>query len=265
MEPGKWTLLAEDYIPIFRKLGITCVVRFNKRCYDRRRFTEGGISHVDLFYVDGGNPSEEILQRFLKICETTKASDAACVRVSTIESQVLPLYGPVDRATICFLVSGSTPRLHHCCDFGPVRRTLLVVVFCRILPAVDRVGVESKGGSHNSIVPSLDGVHLAVQQNSIIFFYGLTERPTQWHVPTKSRDVLRSRSHEYEHRFSGQLMSTSSNWPSFFPTLYSLEPPFFGYRSHVDIGSALPIGNREQSPSTARLVLAEPEPTSPCT
>ncbi|CAN0531429.1 unnamed protein product, partial [Ectocarpus sp. 8 AP-2014] len=33
---------------------------------------------VDLFYVDGGNPSEEILQRFLKICETTKASDAAC-------------------------------------------------------------------------------------------------------------------------------------------------------------------------------------------
>ncbi|CAM9444290.1 unnamed protein product [Ectocarpus sp. 12 AP-2014] len=77
VEPGKRTLLAEDYVPIFRKLGITCVVRFNKRCYDRRRFTEGGIRHVDLFYVDGGNPSEEILQKFLKICETTKASDAA--------------------------------------------------------------------------------------------------------------------------------------------------------------------------------------------
>lgn len=74
MESGKWTLLAEDYIPIFRNLGVTCVIRFNKRCYDRRRFTERGIKHVDLFYEDGGNPSEEILQRFLKICENTKAS-----------------------------------------------------------------------------------------------------------------------------------------------------------------------------------------------
>eukprot|EP00752_Nemacystus_decipiens_P011268 g10014.t1 len=73
VEPGKWTLLAEDYLPIFRKLGVTCVIRFNKRCYDRRRFTEGGIKHIDLFYEDGGNPSEEILQRFLKICENTKA------------------------------------------------------------------------------------------------------------------------------------------------------------------------------------------------
>lgn len=73
VEPGKWTLLAEDYLPIFRKLGVTCVIRFNKRCYDRRRLTEGGIKHVDLFYEDGGNPSEDILQRFLKICENTKA------------------------------------------------------------------------------------------------------------------------------------------------------------------------------------------------
>ena len=80
VEPGKWTLLAEDYLPIFRKLGVTCVIRFNKRCYDRRRLTEGGIKHVDLFYEDGGNPSEEILQRFLKICENTKARN--CKRVA---------------------------------------------------------------------------------------------------------------------------------------------------------------------------------------
>lgn len=49
------------------------MIRFNKRCYDRRRLTEGGIKHIDLFYEDGGNPSEDILQRFLKICEITKA------------------------------------------------------------------------------------------------------------------------------------------------------------------------------------------------
>lgn len=65
-------MLAEDYVPIFRRLGITCVIRFNKKCYDRRRFTESGIKHFDLFYEDGGNPTEEILQRFLRICEETK-------------------------------------------------------------------------------------------------------------------------------------------------------------------------------------------------
>lgn len=74
VEPGKWTLVADDYVPIFRKLGVTCVIRFNKRCYDRRRFVDGGIKHVDLFYEDGGNPAEEILQKFLRICEGNKAS-----------------------------------------------------------------------------------------------------------------------------------------------------------------------------------------------
>lgn len=65
-------MLAEDYVPIFRRLGVTCVIRFNKKCYDRRRFTESGIKHFDLYYEDGGNPTEEILQRFLRICEETK-------------------------------------------------------------------------------------------------------------------------------------------------------------------------------------------------
>lgn len=72
VEPGKKTLLAEDYVPIFRRLGVTCVIRFNKKCYDRRRFTEGGIKHHDLFYEDGGNPTEDIWKRFLCICEETQ-------------------------------------------------------------------------------------------------------------------------------------------------------------------------------------------------
>ncbi|CAM9234495.1 unnamed protein product, partial [Choristocarpus tenellus] len=67
VEPGHFTYLAEDYVPVFRRMGVTAVIRFNKKCYDRRRFTEAGIKHFDLFYVDGGNPSEEILQRFLRI------------------------------------------------------------------------------------------------------------------------------------------------------------------------------------------------------
>lgn len=90
MEPGKWTLLAEDYLSIFRKLGVTCVVRFNKKCYDRRRLTEGGIKHIDLFYEDGGNPSEEILQRFLKICENVKASRTILYTNACTRCQYIP-------------------------------------------------------------------------------------------------------------------------------------------------------------------------------
>ena len=31
-------------------LGVTAVVRFNKKVYDRRHFLEAGINHHDLFY-----------------------------------------------------------------------------------------------------------------------------------------------------------------------------------------------------------------------
>eukprot|EP00638_Chattonella_subsalsa_P005088 CAMPEP_0117734562 /NCGR_PEP_ID=MMETSP0947-20121206/753_1 /TAXON_ID=44440 /ORGANISM="Chattonella subsalsa, Strain CCMP2191" /LENGTH=412 /DNA_ID=CAMNT_0005549375 /DNA_START=164 /DNA_END=1399 /DNA_ORIENTATION=- len=69
LEPGKSTLTPEDYVPVFKRLGVTAVVRFNKKCYDRRKFVENGIRHHDLYYEDGGNPSDAILQKFLDICE----------------------------------------------------------------------------------------------------------------------------------------------------------------------------------------------------
>ena len=56
-------------MPVFKQLGVTCVVRFNKKCYDRRKFVDAGIRHVDLYYEDGANPTEEIMQRFLQLCE----------------------------------------------------------------------------------------------------------------------------------------------------------------------------------------------------
>ena len=48
-----WRRTAEDYVPLFKALGVTAVVRFNKALYDRRIFTEVGINHHDLFYEDG--------------------------------------------------------------------------------------------------------------------------------------------------------------------------------------------------------------------
>ena len=67
--PGVHTFAPEDYVPLFQRLGVTCVVRFNKKLYDKRAFTRAGIRHVELFYEDGGNPSEQIMQRFIQVCE----------------------------------------------------------------------------------------------------------------------------------------------------------------------------------------------------
>lgn len=74
--PGLHSLLPNEYVPLFKQLGVSCVVRFNNKCYDKAVFERGGIKHVDLFYEDGGNPTEAILQAFLKLCETEQGAIA---------------------------------------------------------------------------------------------------------------------------------------------------------------------------------------------
>lgn len=72
MEPGVFTMSAEEYVPLFTRLGVTCVVRFNTKCYDRNVFLRAGIQHVDLYYEDGGNPTPQILNAFLQTCERAR-------------------------------------------------------------------------------------------------------------------------------------------------------------------------------------------------
>jgi cell division cycle 14 len=59
----------EDYVPIFREANVGLVVRLNKKQYDRRRFIDNGIKHVDLYFLDGSCPSREIISKFLHITE----------------------------------------------------------------------------------------------------------------------------------------------------------------------------------------------------
>jgi cell division cycle 14 len=40
---GEFTLSPEEYVPVFKNLGVTCVVRFNSKCYDRNVFVSNGI------------------------------------------------------------------------------------------------------------------------------------------------------------------------------------------------------------------------------
>lgn len=59
----------EEYSEIFKAINVKRVIRLNEAKYDRKRFIMNGISHTDLFFVDGSNPSDEIMNDFLKTCE----------------------------------------------------------------------------------------------------------------------------------------------------------------------------------------------------
>lgn len=43
LSEGVYSLRPEEYIPILKSLGVTCIVRFNSKCYDRNVFVNAGI------------------------------------------------------------------------------------------------------------------------------------------------------------------------------------------------------------------------------
>ncbi|CEL99159.1 unnamed protein product [Vitrella brassicaformis CCMP3155] len=69
---GQHYLPPEDYARIFREVGVGLVVRLNRKTYDRRRFLDYGIQHIDLFFPDGACPPKDVIDRFLMACETHK-------------------------------------------------------------------------------------------------------------------------------------------------------------------------------------------------
>ncbi|XP_049544596.1 dual specificity protein phosphatase CDC14A [Anopheles darlingi] len=66
----------EAYFRYFEETGVTTIIRLNMRQYDAKSFIERGFDHFDLFFVDGGTPSDMILRRFLSICEVAKGAIA---------------------------------------------------------------------------------------------------------------------------------------------------------------------------------------------
>jgi cell division cycle 14 len=61
-----------DLVPVFRRLGITTIVRLNNQTYDENIFNAAGFRFAELFFPDGTCPPEPILARFLELM----ASDA---------------------------------------------------------------------------------------------------------------------------------------------------------------------------------------------
>jgi cell division cycle 14 len=71
---GVKTNTPETYYEYFRANNVTGVVRFNNKVYDRKKFLDAGFNHYDLYFADGGNPTDAILKKFLEIAESEKGA-----------------------------------------------------------------------------------------------------------------------------------------------------------------------------------------------
>ena len=71
----------EHYAPLLLDLGVTCVVRLNEAdTYDAAAFTRAGIAHHDLFFPDCTTPPDDVVERFLDICDKTSGAVAVHCR-----------------------------------------------------------------------------------------------------------------------------------------------------------------------------------------
>ena len=73
---GYRMLTPDDYVPYFKKKKVSLVVRLNKKYYDAKRFTAHGIDHIELYFLDGSNPPDHILAKFLQAAEATPGAVA---------------------------------------------------------------------------------------------------------------------------------------------------------------------------------------------
>ncbi|KAF8076047.1 tyrosine protein phosphatase [Lyophyllum atratum] len=55
----------------FEKRNIKVVVRLNTELYDRNTFLDRGIDHMELYFDDGTNPTDEIVRTFIDVADRT--------------------------------------------------------------------------------------------------------------------------------------------------------------------------------------------------
>jgi cell division cycle 14 len=67
----------------FEKRNVRLVVRLNTELYDKQVFVDRGIEHVDLYFDDGTNPTDEITRSFIDLAdEVISGGGAVAVHVS---------------------------------------------------------------------------------------------------------------------------------------------------------------------------------------
>lgn len=67
----------------FEKRDIKLVVRLNTELYDRNTFLDRGIDHMELYFDDGTNPTDEIVRTFLDVADpVVESGGVVAVHVS---------------------------------------------------------------------------------------------------------------------------------------------------------------------------------------
>jgi cell division cycle 14 len=64
------------YFDFFNKNNVDTIIRLNTKLYDRKKFTDAGFNHFDLFFVDGSTPNDQIVERFFEILDNAKGGVA---------------------------------------------------------------------------------------------------------------------------------------------------------------------------------------------
>jgi cell division cycle 14 len=68
----------------FEKRGVKIVVRLNNALYDKDIFLERGMDHLDLYFDDGTNPTDEIVRKFIQMSDTVvESGGVVAVHVSS--------------------------------------------------------------------------------------------------------------------------------------------------------------------------------------
>lgn len=62
-------LTPNEYIPLFQNIGVTTIIRLNKKNYDSEKFTRHGFQFYDMYFIDGSVPDINIVKDFIKIAE----------------------------------------------------------------------------------------------------------------------------------------------------------------------------------------------------
>lgn len=66
----------------FEERGVKLVVRLNNQLYDKTTFEERGMEHIELYFDDGTNPTDEIVREFIARSEAVhEAGGAVAVHV----------------------------------------------------------------------------------------------------------------------------------------------------------------------------------------
>jgi cell division cycle 14 len=59
----------ENCLEYFEKKGVQLVVRLNHALYDKQHFLDRGMEHLELYFDDGTNPTDDIVRKFIQVSD----------------------------------------------------------------------------------------------------------------------------------------------------------------------------------------------------